>query len=90
MLSHHYPIFTHTHCWLPFSSLLGTSGSISSQTGKAPTRPVRGLTLADAGVAGAQAAPLFAVPVKPDAEHHEDQPAGGANARNEGWLLDHV
>ena len=48
------------------------------------------LTLAYAGVAGAEAAPLLAVAVQPDAEHHEDDPAGGADAGDEGRLLDHV
>lgn len=38
----------------------------------------------------AQLLPLFAAAVDPDAEAHEDDPAGAANARNERRLLDHI
>lgn len=47
-------------------------------------------TFADACVAAGEAVPLFAVSIQPDAEDHEDDPAGGADARDEGRLLDHV
>lgn len=47
-------------------------------------------TFAYACVAAGQAVPLLAVPIQPDAEDHEDDPAGGADARDEGRLLDHV
>lgn len=43
-------------------------------------------TLADASVCAAEATSLLAVPVEPHAENHEDQPAGGANARNKSRL----
>lgn len=49
-----------------------------------------GLTFADAGVAAAEAVPLLAVAVQPDAEDHEDDPAGRADARDEGRLTHHV
>lgn len=38
----------------------------------------------------AQLLPLFAPAVDPDAEAHEDDPAGPADARDERRLLDHV
>lgn len=47
-------------------------------------------TFADAGVGAAVVAPLFAVPIKPDAEYHEHQPAGGANASDKGRLPHHI
>lgn len=47
-------------------------------------------TLADAGVCAAEAASLLAVTVEPHAENHEDQPAGGANARDKSRLPHHV
>lgn len=34
--------------------------------------------------------PLLSPAVNPDAKAHEDDPAGSANARDEGRLLDHV
>lgn len=49
-----------------------------------------GLTFADAGVAAAQAVSLLTVTVEPDAEDHEDDPAGCADACDEGRLADHV
>lgn len=47
-------------------------------------------TLANAGVARAQAAPLLAVAVQPDAKHHEDDPTRRPNPGDEGRLLYHV
>ena len=38
----------------------------------------------------AQALSLLPPPVQPNAEAHEDDPAGPSDAGNEGWLLDHV
>lgn len=38
----------------------------------------------------AQLLPLLAPAVDPDAEAHEDDPAGSADARDERRLLDHV
>lgn len=49
-----------------------------------------GLTFADAGVAAAEAVSLLTVAVQPDAEDHEDDPAGCADACDEGRLTDHV
>lgn len=47
-------------------------------------------TFADACVAAGEAVPLLAVSIQPDAEDHEDDPAGSADARDEGRLLDHI
>ena len=47
-------------------------------------------TLADAGVTAAEAAPLLAVTVEPHTEHHQERPAGGADARDKGRLPQHV
>lgn len=38
----------------------------------------------------AQLLPLLAAAVDPNAEAHEDDPAGSADACNERWLLDHI
>lgn len=38
----------------------------------------------------AQALPLLPAPVEPDAEAHEDDPAGAPDSGDEGGLLDHV
>lgn len=38
----------------------------------------------------AQLLPLLAAAVDPDAEAHEDDPAGSADACDERWLLDHI
>lgn len=50
----------------------------------------RELTFSDSGVAAAQPVSLLAVAVQPDAEHHENDPAGGADARDERRLAHHV
>lgn len=47
-------------------------------------------TFADAGVASAQTAPLLAMAVQPDAEHHEDDPTCRSNPGDKGRLLYHV
>ena len=38
----------------------------------------------------AQALSLLSPPVQPDAEAHEDDPAGPSNASNKSWLLHHI
>lgn len=38
----------------------------------------------------AELLPLLAPAVDPDAEAHEDDPAGAPDARDEGWLLHHI
>lgn len=48
------------------------------------------LTFAYACVAAGEAVPFLTVSVQPDAEDHEDDPAGSSDARYKGWLLDHV
>lgn len=47
-------------------------------------------TFAYACVAAGEAVPLLAVSIQPDTEDHEDDPAGSADARDKGRLLDHV
>lgn len=47
-------------------------------------------TFANAGVGAAVVTPLFSVPVKPYAEYHKYQPAGGANASDKGRLPHHI
>lgn len=48
------------------------------------------LTFAYACIAAGEAVPLLPVSVQPDAEDHEDDPAGGSYPRYEGRLLDHI
>lgn len=46
--------------------------------------------VSEGGSVVAQLLPLLAAAVDPDAEAHEDDPAGAANACDERRLLDHV
>lgn len=66
------------------------AGGKDLEPSSATRRPSLKPTFAYARVAAGEAAPLLAVAIQPDAEDHEDDPAGGADAGDEGRLLDHV
>lgn len=50
----------------------------------------KGSTFSDARISTSQSISLLAVPIQPDAKHHEDDPAGCPDPGDERWLLHHI
>lgn len=65
-----------------------TALQIRNSSGRSSQRHV--LTFAYACIAAGEAIPLLSVSVQPDAEDHEDDPAGSSYACYKGRLLDHI
>lgn len=72
-------------------NILGSQIKIRSYTNILQNGKLRkGSTFSDTRVSTSQPVSLLAVSIKPDAKHHEDDPAGCPDSGNERWLLHHI